>query len=148
MKKTDKPRMDDVEWEAQERGMRAASGTDAEGLPPMAARYRAVAEALASMPRSEPPADFAAGVVRRLARRDAGLERALSRILLAVFVVVAAILGLGYGEQFWQLLRQALGSAALGWVLASLGCLSLSWMGHRVIGYSSPAGVTGAGGAS
>ncbi|MCX7033061.1 MAG: hypothetical protein NT046_03705 [Arenimonas sp.] len=137
MKKTDTPRIDESEWEAQERGMRAASGADAEGLSGTAATYRAVAEALASMPRSEPPADFAAGVVHRLARRDAGLERPLSRILLVAFVSVAAILGLAYYEAGWQLLRQAFSDDALGWVVLGLGCVTLSWASHRALEMST-----------
>jgi hypothetical protein len=129
--------MDEAEWAAQERGMRAASGADAHGLSGTEASYRAVAEALASMPRSEPPADFAAGVVQRLARREAGLERPLSRILLAAFVLVAAILAVVHFEAGWQLLRQAFSDDALDWGVLGLGCVALSWVGHRVLEMSS-----------
>ena len=138
MKETDKPRVDEAEWAAQERGMRAAADANSHGLTGNEAAYRAVAEALASMPRSEPPTDFAAGVMQSLAQRDAGLERALSRALLALFVMVAATIGVVYGQPFWQLLGQALGSDALGWVMASIGCLSLSWMGQLAAGRTAP----------
>ena len=94
MNTRDKHAIDESEWEAQERGMRAALGRDTDGLPDEAvATYRAVAEALMSAPRSEPPDDFAADVVERVARHDAGSERLLSRILLFVFLAASAMAG-------------------------------------------------------
>lgn len=135
MKETNKPRIDEAEWAAQERGMRASA--DAHGLTGNEAAYRAVAEALASMPRSEPPADFAAGVVSQLARREAGLERHLPRILLVAFVGVATVLGVLNFEPGLQLLHQAFSDEALGWVVLGLGCVALSWAGHRAVEMSS-----------
>ena len=142
MKETDKPRIDEAEWAAQERGMRAAAGADAHDLSGTEAAYRDVAEALASMPRSEPPADFAASVVGQLARREAGLERHLPRILLAGFVGVAAVLGAVNFEPGLQLLQQALSGDALDWVVLGLGCVALSWTGHRAREISSLAAAT------
>jgi len=139
MNTTNQPIIDECEWEAQERGMRAAAGDGPDGMDPAAATYRVVAEALATLPRSEPPADFAAGVSRQIARSDAGLERPLSRILLVVFVMALALVGVLFGEPAWQLLRQALGGDAQGWLLAGMGCLALSWLGGRAIEFSSQA---------
>jgi hypothetical protein len=137
---TNQPTIDEREWEAQECGMRAAAGDGPDSMDPAAATYRVVAEALATLPRREPPADFAAGVAKQIARSDAGLERPLSRILLVVFVMALAIVGVLFGEPAWQLLRQALDGDALGWLLAGTGCLALSWMGGRAVEFSSPAG--------
>jgi hypothetical protein len=135
MNTTDKHGIDDAEWAAQERGMRAAPDADASGLDAIAATYRVVAEALASMPRSQPPPDFVAEVAKRAARRESGLERPLSRVLLALFLAVSAGMLVLYAEPAWRGLREALGSEALGWVLAGVGCLALSWTGNRAVGY-------------
>lgn len=129
---TDKPPVDAGEWEMQERGMRAARGHEAGGRNAATEGYRVVAEALVAMPRSEPPADFAAGVARRIVRHDAGLESLLSRVLLAVFVAASVFACVHYGGQGWRPLRQALGEDALGWVLAALGCVALSWACGRL----------------
>lgn len=143
MSMTDKSLIDENEWKAQERGLRAALGRDAGGLDAAAMSYRVVSEALMSTPRSGPPDDFAAGVVKRVARHDAGLERFLSRILLVVFLVASAIVGVQYGEQWWQALHRTLSGDALGWVLAAMGCVTLSWMGNRLHELAGHAGDPG-----
>jgi hypothetical protein len=140
---TNQPTIDEREWEAQECGMRAAAGAGPDSMDPAAATYRVVAEALATLPRSEPPADFAACVARQVALSDAGLERPLSRILLVVFVMALAVVGILFGQPAWQLLREALDSDALGWLLAGASCLALSWMGGRAVEFSSHAGGPG-----
>lgn len=134
MSTRDKLLIDESEWEAQERGMRAALGGDTGGLLDEAAvDYRFVAEALISVPHSEPPDDFAADVVKCVARHDAGLESLLSRILLAVFLVASTMMGVRYGEQGWQALHQMLSGDALGWALIAMGCVTLSWIGSRLL---------------
>jgi hypothetical protein len=134
MSKRETSPIDESEWEAQERGMRAAPGGDAGGLTGAAeAHYRLVGRALVSLPRSGPPAGFAADVVKRIARHDAGLERLLSRLLLAAFLVASAFVGARYGEQWWQALNASFGGDALGWLLIATGCVGLSWMGRRCL---------------
>lgn len=140
MSTTDKTPIDENEWQAQERGMRAALRHDADGLDVAAANYRVIAKALMSTPRSEPPDDFAADVVKRIAHHDARFERLLSRILLTVFIVSSLIVGVLYGEQWWQPLHQALGDAAPGWVLTAMGCVILSWTGSRLLEFANPTG--------
>ncbi|MBN6152173.1 hypothetical protein JR065_17660 [Xanthomonas sp. AmX2] len=132
MNMTDKRLDDETEWEAQERGRRAARGREAGGMDAADADYRIVAQALASAPLAGPPADFAAGVAERVARHDAGIERAMSRILLAVFAIALLGVGVRYGAQGWQPLRYALGEVSLGWLLAGAGCVILSWTGRRL----------------
>lgn len=128
MSNTDKALIEESEWEAQERGLRAALGRDASTLDAAAVNYRVVARALMSIPRSEPPEDFAADVVKRVARHDAGIERHLSRFLLALFVVVSSLVGVLYGELWWQALHHTLRDDARGWVLAGIGCVTISWI--------------------
>lgn len=140
MSMTDKARIDESEWQAQERGVRAALGGDASGLDAAAVNYRAVAKALMSFPRSEPPDNFAAEVVQRVAGQDAGFERLLSRLLLAVFLVVSILVGVRYGEQWWQPLHQTLSDDALDWLLTGMGCLILSWICSRLLASASHAG--------
>lgn len=120
--------------------MRAALGRDADGLDAAATDYRVVAKALMSTPRSEPPEGFAADILKRAARHDAGLDRLLSRTLLIVFLVASIIVGVQYGEQWWQALHQTLGGDALAWVLTGMGCVSLSWTGSRLLELANHAG--------
>lgn len=129
MSMTGKPVLDEREWQAQERGMRAAQRDDTSATDPQVANYRVVAQALRSAPHSQPPADFAAAVARlAAARSDAGLERVLSRMLLAVFVVSSVVVTALYGGRWWQSVHQTLGGDALAWLLAGMGCLAVSWL--------------------
>lgn len=128
MSMTDRPGFDESEWQAQERGMRAAPGGDAGGMDAATAHYRVVAGALRSLPLGEPPVDFAAGVAGRIARHDAGLERAMARILSVVLVVASIVVGVRYGGPWLQSLHQGFGGEASGWMLAGMGCVVLSWI--------------------
>ena len=91
MSSADDPRIDPDEWQAQERGLRAALSGQRAG--PDAPDYLRIAQAIASAPQSGPPMRFARDVAARIARHDAGIERWVSRVLLAVLAV--AVLGLG-----------------------------------------------------
>ncbi|MCW4454385.1 hypothetical protein OK348_06210 [Flavobacterium sp. MXW15] len=128
MSMTHKSPIDENEWQAQERGMRAARDHAPAGTDAATADYRIVAEALMSAPRSAPPADFATGVAGHIARHDAGIERLLSRILLAAFLLVSIVAGVLYGDHAWQSLQQALGGEVVEWMLAGAGCVVLSWI--------------------
>ncbi|KAF1691458.1 hypothetical protein [Pseudoxanthomonas koreensis] len=142
MNTRNKPQVDPGEWEAQERGMRTARARDADArLDEAAADYRIVAEALVSAPRSEPPAGFATAVAKHVARHEAGLERLLWRSLLVVFVVASAAMGAQYGAQWLQALQGILDGDALGWALAAVGCMALSWIGSRLFEPGHPAGI-------
>ncbi|MFY2763094.1 hypothetical protein [Arenimonas sp. MALMAid1274] len=132
MKKTTPPPIDETEWAAQERALRAAAGHGADSLSGAEASYRVIADALATMPRSEPPADFAAAVMQRIAQRESARERLLSRGLLAGFVGVSVILCVVNADAGWQLIRLGGGDDTVAWVLLGLGCAALSWVGHRV----------------
>lgn len=138
MSMTREPPIDEREWQAQERGMRAARGqasaeTDTSNTAGTAdmptAHYRAVAHALRTAPGSEPPIDFAISVAGLATpRSDAGLERTLSRILLAVFAVSSLVVLALYAPRGWQSVRQAFDGDGLAWLLAGIGCLLVSWV--------------------
>lgn len=132
MSSTNKPQIDPNEWDAQERGLRAALGQPADGLDATATSYRLVAEAVISMPHTQPPADFAADVVQRVARHEAGLERLLSRVLLVVFLIACVFVAVHYGEPWWQALHLALDGEAMAWLLAGAGCMAVSWLCGRL----------------
>lgn len=137
MSVTEKTPFDEAEWQAQERALR---GTLPHDIDPRDTSYRRVVDALRSSPRSEPPADFAADVAKRVARHEAGIERLLSRILLAAFVVLSAILLAIHGGTAWQALNQGMADGGSGWVLAGAGCVALSWIASRVLGWVVGAG--------
>lgn len=124
---TDKqPTIDDAEWQAQQRAMRAGyvSGHGDAG----ATSYRRVADALATHPSSEPPGDFAAGVIAHVARRQARGERAVTRIMLLTVAVAIFVTSVEYGEAWWTALNALPGHGARGWVIAGLACVAVSWI--------------------
>lgn len=127
MRVTDTTPIDDAEWQAQERGLRAARDSvhAADGLD---ASYRLIAQAVQSAPGCEPPVDFAAAVVAHVASNEAGFERWLSQLLLAVFLVASGIVAVVYGGELWQTMQQGLGEGASGWIVAAITCAALSWM--------------------
>lgn len=128
----DNTRIDEGEWQAQERGMRAALGHDEGRLDTATAHYRIVAGAVASLDRSQPPANFAGDVVRHVARHDAGIERLLLQILFAAFLITLIVVAVQYGGHGWQALHSARYSDVLAWVPTGLGCIALSWLCRRV----------------
>lgn len=130
MSRGKEPGIDEREWEIQERGMRAARGRGTVATPadPTAERYRQVAEALISAPRSEPPPDFAAGVVRQIPDRDAGVERALLRALILLLTAASVATIALYGIGWWRAMREALTGGAMQWLMAAAGCAALSWI--------------------
>lgn len=128
MSMTREPSIDEREWQAQERGMRAAQGDDADAADFPTAHYRVVAQALRSTPCSQPPVDFASSVARLAASRsDAGIERMLSQMLLAVFAISVLVVVALYAGRWWQSVDQAFGDDTLAWLLAGMGCLVVSW---------------------
>lgn len=136
MSTTEKIRIDESEWEAQERGMRAARGRESDGMDAAASSYRRVAEALLADPGSGPPDDFAAAVASRVARHEAGIERFLSWMLLAVLALASIVVSAVYGGRVWQVLHLWSGDAALGWMSAGAGCAVLSWLFSRLLEFA------------
>ncbi|WP_448097558.1 hypothetical protein [Luteibacter yeojuensis] len=122
---------DEREWEAQERGMRAARGEGPADLDPLALNYRKVASAVISHPVGAPPGDFVARAAAHVARHEGGIERPLSRVLLAVFAVALVAAAVIYGAPYWQVFQQP-GEPASGWVLAGLACVVLSWVSRQL----------------
>jgi len=129
MSTADDPRIDPEEWQAQERGLRAALSGQRAG--PEAADYLRIAQAIASAPQSGPPMRFALDVAVRIARHDAGIERWVSRVLLAVLAVAVLALGALFGPAWWSAIEQTAGTAATGWLLAGAGCVAVSWLAAR-----------------
>ena len=121
MSSADDPRIDPDEWQAQERGLRAALSGQRAG--PDAPDYLRIAQAIASAPQSGPP--------MRFARHDAGIERWVSRVLLAVLAVAVLALVSLFGPAWWRAIEHAAGNAATGWLLAGAACVALSWLAAR-----------------
>lgn len=128
-----KPLVDEAEWQAQERGMRAALGEASAGLDSTAASYFTVASAVLSAPVSEPPTDFAASVAAHVAKREPVVERVMSRMLAAAFVVAATATVIIYGDAWWAALEPWRGSDALGWIVAGAGCVLMSWIPRQIL---------------
>lgn len=129
MSSTDDSRIDPDEWQAQERGLRAALSGQRAG--PDAPDYLRIAQAIASAPQSGPPMRFARDVAAHIARHDAGIERWVSRALLAVLAVAVLALVSLFGPAWWHALEHAAGSAATGWLMAGATCVALSWLAAR-----------------
>ena len=121
MSSADDPRIDPDEWQAQERGLRAALSGQRAG--PDAPDYLRIAQAIASAPQSGPP--------MRFARDVAAIERWVSRVLLAVLAVAVLALVSLFGPAWWRAIEHAAGNAATGWLLAGAACVALSWLAAR-----------------
>lgn len=115
------PPVDEHDWQAQERSLdRPARRVDA-----------VLARALGELPVSEPPADFAASVVRRVASRgvmpdESVLERRLQPLLFAVLALGGAIATAFYGDAIWTATINAFGAGASQWLLVGGACLALA----------------------
>jgi len=128
MNKSEEPEIDENEWAAQERGMRAALGRDARNMPAAEASYRLIAKALASTPRGAPPENFAREVAEHIKLKAAGVEVLWIRLLMATFALAAFAAGMRYGAQWWQALPAALDAQAWSWILTAIGCATASWL--------------------
>ncbi len=146
MSTTDKLPIDESEWAAQERGMRAVLAQDATGMDATTVSYSVIAKALITAPHSEPPIGFADDVVKRITRRGARVERWLSRALLAAFVLTSIIVCVQYGGQWWRPLHRSFGDEALEWMLVVTVCAALSWTGRQLLELAAqaPGGPPGA----
>ena len=128
-----KPLVDEAEWHAQERGMRAALGQATGELDAQAASYSTVASAVVSVPVSEPPADFAASVAAHIAKREPIVERVMSRMLGAALAVAAVGTVMVYGVDWWEALEPLRDTGAMGWIVVGAGCVLASWIPRRLL---------------
>lgn len=113
------------EWQAQQ----CALEDESRGAPagdPQVDCYRAVFRAIARAPRSEPPADFAAGVLAALAvsERDERIERWVMRALAALVGIGIALYA---GPMVLEVLGPATDSVPMAAVSATLLKSPLLW---------------------
>jgi hypothetical protein len=128
----DHPRIDEREWQAQERAFQDAR-SDIPSTDPLAARYRAVADALrAPLPDLLPP-DFAARVAAQVrhAPLDARFEGTLVRTLTTLLGLSGAATAALYGRQWLPAILGPLqldSASALNWALALGACVAITWL--------------------
>lgn len=120
---------DEREWQSQERAMRASpEGPGAE----VDADYRLVADALRSLPCSEPPEGFAAAVIAEIVRRRAVPQHRPEHRVVSLAAIACAF-GIGaaalfYAGQAWRSLPTVFAEGLREWGLLALGCGLLSWL--------------------
>ena len=131
----DRARIDEREWQAQERALQDAR----DGVPtqdPLAARYRAVADALRAPLPDLLPSDFAAGVAAQVvqgahAPLDARLERSLVSTLPTLLGLSGAGVAALYGKQWMPAILAPLhldSASAMNWALALGACVAMTWL--------------------
>ena len=133
------PIVDERAWQLQEQALRAAHGRSDEADAAAAALAdRRLLRALREPPLSPLPADFAAGVVARLAAPaaatravDSRLERLLGAGLGIALGAAALVQGLEQGAQWLQIVAEQAsplppGTLRLGVALAA--CVGGSWL--------------------
>jgi hypothetical protein len=120
--------VDEAEWRAQEHAMRALN-SDSINLASKDAQYLRVAKAIASMPLSSIPDDFASNVARLARNRaDASRESMLVNLLLVIFSGCTLWVCATYSATTLHALQRAFGSEAIIWAIAGICCLSGSWL--------------------
>ena len=120
--------IDEREWQAQESGMGALPHDSV--VDSLEEQYRIVAKALESHPRRQVPDDFASNVAQLVMARSISeleRERVLFQLLLIAIGISSLIVVVLYAGQWWQSLHSAFSSHAVGWLLASMSCLAVSW---------------------
>jgi hypothetical protein len=128
----DHARIDEREWQAQERALQDVRA-GAPSTDPLAARYRAVAEALrAPLPELLPP-DFAARMAAQVrhAPLDARFEGTLVRTLTTLLGLSGAASAALYGRQWLPAILGPLqldSASALNWALALGACVAITWL--------------------
>ena len=130
------PAFDEHEWQAQERAMQDARNSVATtGNDALAARYRAVSQALRQPPMAAIPMDFAARVARRAATMseaaDERFERVLVQVLLALLGLSVGVISVLYGSQWLHAIGQAMPSGSGAWMGLLVACGGLHWMLER-----------------
>jgi hypothetical protein len=130
-------RADDAHWQAQERGRLAAMAPPAAPLDADSRDYLQIAQALRTLPRSAPPADFAATVARQVAPpAPVALDRWLLPPLLAALVVTIAVATAGHARPWWQALENAMTRDGGQWLLVSALCALATWAIRPLLRYA------------
>lgn len=127
---------DEHEWQAQERAMHDARNSLATtGNDALAARYRAVSQALRQPPMAAIPMDFAARVARRAATMseaaDERFERVLVQVLVALLGLSVGVISVLYGSQWPHAIGQAVPGGAGSWMGLLVACGGLHWILER-----------------
>ena len=133
----DKARVDEREWQAQERALRDAREAMA-STDPLALRYRAVVDALRAPLPDALPADFAATVAAQVrdAPLDARLEGSLVRTLVTLLGLSGAVTAAIYGRQWLPAILDPLHldtASAMNWALALGVCMAMTWVAEPVL---------------
>jgi hypothetical protein len=128
----DHARIDEREWQAQERARQdARAGTPS--TDPLAARYRAVADALRAPPPDVLPPDFAARVAAQVGHGslDAHFEGTLVRTLTTLLGLSGAVTAAVYGREWLPAILGPLqldSASAMNWALALGACVAMTWV--------------------
>lgn len=128
--------VDEREWQAQERAMRAARNAaplDDEDM--QAASYLGVSRALRAPPMAPLPMAFAADVARRAqAVQDANaerFERILTHALIAVLGLSACVICVIHGAQWLPALESAMPDGGGTWLALVAACVGMHWTMER-----------------
>jgi len=122
--------IDEREWLAQEQAMRAARARAADATGD--GGYRAVVEAIVSMPLGAPPAGFAAAVSAERSRR-ARRDRRIAALGFGVLAMAVLVTGGAFSVPAWQALRAAIGGEASAWLSVIAGMAALTWACRQVL---------------
>jgi hypothetical protein len=127
--------VDEREWQAQERAMRAERNAVPLGDDTQAAPYLGISRALREPPMAPLPMDFAADVARHVqAAQDANaerFERILMHALIAVLGVSAGVLCVIHGAQWLRAIGNAMPDGGGTWLAVVATCAGMHWTMER-----------------
>ncbi|WP_411850676.1 hypothetical protein ACLB90_17675 [Stenotrophomonas sp. LGBM10] len=127
----------DAHWQAQERGRQAAVNSPAAPMDADSRDYLQIAQALRTLPRSAPPADFAATVARQIApRTPVALDHWLLPPLLVALAVTITVAAAGHARPWWQALENAVTRDDGHWLLVSALCALTTWAIRPLLRYA------------
>ncbi|MEJ7746941.1 MAG: hypothetical protein WKF61_09355 [Luteimonas sp.] len=132
--KTEFDRLQELEWQAQERALREER--ERSGVPPTDSRiaeYRLIARALRQPLPDLLPADFARDLAARVGHvpLDTRLERWLMRLLVGAMVMSGLATALIYGAGWWQAVVDSVpqtSATTVNWIFAIAACMGGSWL--------------------
>lgn len=134
LKRTEFDRLQELEWQAQERALReereraGSQSTDAR-----VAEYRLVARALRQSMPDGLPTDFARQLAARVGHvpLDTRLERWLTRLLIVAMAVSGIVAILIYGAGWWDAVASSVPQTSapmINWICAVAACMGGSWL--------------------
>lgn len=139
---TEFDRLQELEWQAQERALREErERTDLHSTQhlaePRIAEYRLIARALRQPMPDLLPADFAQQLAARVGHvpLDTRLERWLMRLLIGAMAVSGIVAIVIYGAGWWQAVIASVpqtSATTLNWIFAVGGCMGSSWLFERM----------------